>query len=261
MPDFALDIAALRRIAGLSLTSNFLGDTDSQTATNKIIDAASNTIQNVLVLPALKQIGIMLSPNLSTGFGVFQPVSATGTIAAGVDTTNGMYARVDTGTTQNTLSGSRTNIGGGTTVINFNPVLTFKFRTNQTDTNFRSFIGFRSTSAIPNSDDPLSSVTGFGIARITTNANWQFVQNNGTAGSHITSTGVAIDTAVHKVVLTADFANSRTGYSFDGAATTYDTTQPPASGTAMSWVFGLVNSGVAASKTQDHFYSYMVADK
>jgi len=49
MPDFALDIAALRKIAALSATSNFLGDTDTQTATNKTINATNNTINDTSI--------------------------------------------------------------------------------------------------------------------------------------------------------------------------------------------------------------------
>jgi hypothetical protein len=49
MPDFALDVAALRKIAALSTTSNFLGDTDTQTATNKTINASNNTINDTSI--------------------------------------------------------------------------------------------------------------------------------------------------------------------------------------------------------------------
>jgi hypothetical protein len=61
MPDFALDLAALRKIAGLSATSNFLGDTDTQTETNKTYDvagtgnhltSASAAVGDILTIPS-----------------------------------------------------------------------------------------------------------------------------------------------------------------------------------------------------------------
>jgi hypothetical protein len=47
MPDFGLDKALLQKLA--LITGNFLGDTDTQTATNKTINASNNTINDTSI--------------------------------------------------------------------------------------------------------------------------------------------------------------------------------------------------------------------
>jgi hypothetical protein len=262
MPDFALDIAALRKIAGLSTTSNFLGDTDTQTPTNKTMSASTNTFSNLIVYPNVKRIGIWQGPNISAGgfFGILGQAASSGTFTTPTMViADGTCSRIDTGATQNTLAVARTS--ALVTARGFNPNLFCRFRINQTDQNCRIFIGFKASSSMPNSDDPLNAIAGFALGTISTNTNYQIFNDSGSGATTVTSTGTAIDTAIHTIQLQADDTNTRWGWSLDGGSMTYISTAIPSQTAGLSYIFGIVNSGVAASKTLDHFYTHVTADK
>lgn len=113
---------------------------------------------------------------------------------------------------------------------------------------------------MPNSDDPLNAVGGFALVTISTDTHFQLANDSGVGATTLTPLA-AIDTNIHTIQLQADDNNSRWGYSLDGAAMTWVTTAIPAQTLGLSYVWGIVNSGAAASKTMDHFYTTIVADK
>ena len=158
------------------------------------------------------------------------------------DATHGYYGQFDTTTTTG-------NSKGLDTVYKqvrrkYNPKLFFKFQI-PTTTTVRVFIGF--VSGIPTytlGDDYLNAKSGFGLY-VTSGGAFRVGSNDGSGVTAFTASLAAIDANPHTLYIEADEAGGRWGYSFDGAATTYITTDTPASTTQMAFVFGVQTNTAA----------------
>src|SRR5437016_2297312 len=97
MPDFGqstLSLATLKSLAGIS--GNFVGDTDSQTFSNKTISGQSNTIIGFLFSVQSKIIGWYPAINGSDAEGAMFQSSTYGSSNNSLDTANGSYVQWNT---------------------------------------------------------------------------------------------------------------------------------------------------------------------
>ena len=121
---------------------------------------------------------------------------------------------MDTGRTANVPVGFRTQTSIASRY--FNPFYKCRFKLNQT-TAQRIFVGFASTTtvSIGTADDPLVSLSGYGLYHSTTHGtsatNWLIARNNGSATSTFTNTGIAANITTPQTVTTA-------GYEFTGGS-------------------------------------------
>lgn len=215
----------------------------------------TTSASGMLMKPQSKKYG--LHYGTSTAIGLFTNLTAAtggGTNSNQFDNTYGAGLRYVSGATSGNNGGWYVN----RTITNrqLNPVLTCLFKLAQVGTDFRSYIGFASQTTSVTTDDPLNGANGYMFGIITTIASkWVILKHSGTAGAGTyTDAGLAnIDTNFHTLQLTADNANSRFGWSFDGSATTWDTTDIPAATTALTVHFES-ETNTTAGRNQDLFY-------
>lgn len=106
-----------------------------------------------------------------------------------------------------------------------NPDVTIKFRVNTTVTR-RVWIGWMEADHMATDSTPATHKFALRLSTSAANVNYCIVNSDGTTET-ITQIAVA-DAAVHTLRLIADNANARWGYSLDGAAITWVTTNIPA---------------------------------
>ena len=157
-------------------------------------------------------------PTASVGDGLLNAMGtttgATGVYSKPTPTSDGQPAMMDTGGTANVPVGFRTQTSIASRY--FNPFYKCRFKLNQT-TAQRIFVGFASTTTVTigTADDPLVSLSGYGLYHSTTHGtsatNWLIARNNGGANSTFTNTGIAANITTPQTVITA-------GYEFTGAS-------------------------------------------
>lgn len=235
----------------IAANDEFLLKANTVTVTGKTIDAVNNTIKNVMTYSTGSKKWTQwwgLSDTQTDGFAAGF-VSPFGTRANTRNATEGMYVNYATGATIQTAAGFRetqTLVARQT-----NPYMYVKFRINQTQPDTRAWFTFDSGNATPNSDDAFNAKSAFGLGFRAADTTWQVITNDDTGATGYASAGIGtIDTAIHTIELVGDDANTRWGYSFDGGAYTYVTTDTPAQSKMLLWTMAIQNN-VASSKTMD----------
>lgn len=152
-----------------------------------------------------------------------QPVGAEGTIANTLSAVNGHSKLFTTAATLDTDAG----LNGGYAMFErgTNPDITVKFRVNSTALR-RVWIGFMEADHM--GSDATAATHKFALRLSTAPAvtGFTIVHSDGTTET-VEAQIQASDTAIHTIRLIADAANSRFGYSFDGAAIVWITTNIP----------------------------------
>jgi len=195
--------------------------------------------------------GIMGGSGSSTGgavgfwsAGLVAHTLGSGTYGNPSPDSNGLYAAHATGTTINSICGTRTS--GTQTERDLNPWTIWKIRLRTAITNCRMFIGLRSsTSAAASSADPLANISGVGFWFDTGvhATNIAIMQNSGAASSDFTTipnVGTMTISAINTYEIRADNANTRWQYRFNGFPNgSWNTinTAIPAATTDLQWVF------------------------
>jgi hypothetical protein len=137
------------------------------------------------------------SSTIVVGDGLLNALAThgTGTYTGQTPSADGSPRRIDTSSTIATIAGIRTS----TTPFcrHFNPIVITRFK-NEVNTNQRIFVGFISSPTAPThntADDPLVSLTGYGLYHSTSHgtsaSNWLVCKNTGSATSTFTDTGIA----------------------------------------------------------------------
>ena len=200
----------------------------------------------------------------SHGTGLLASSPGAGTITSVTDTT-GRGVQFATGTVTGTYAGAR----GPTQFVSrqFNPVFRIRFRLDQDNTGnvLRFFAGFATNSAVlPDSNDPLSGISGVGIQINSTDTTWKIGHNDGGGAGLAVQTNVtgspALDTNIHVLEITADEANSRFLVSWDGGANQAISSDIPAS-TSLLNVHASMYNVTTTSVSWDMYWAEVEVDK
>lgn len=167
--------------------------------------------------------------------GLFAQGTSTGTPSLDtLSTTHGRAIIYTTGAGAGNQAGFRQD-ANRYTMRKFTPFIRFKFRFNET-TNIRAFIGLLdSVALVANSDDPLNTISGFGIGKLTTSANYLIIRNDAAGATQTTDTGIAVDTNPHTIELYGDENGARWYYAFDYTTVGFITTDVPAQTTGLAF--------------------------
>jgi hypothetical protein len=209
--------------------------------TNTEIDTLAtllNTTANPLATNA-KKVGVWYGGPAAGGafFGLLGNIGVTGTPGTTATTADGAGTSYATGTTPGNNAGWLQSRSMVTRALN--PYFAFRFKLSAADATptQRVYIGWQVSVTAPGGDDPLNATQGFLFGQATTtNNNWVIMRNDGVSGTVIASTGTAFNTSVHTIELVGDATNSRFGYSLDGGAFTYYTTDIPLADQALTYV-------------------------
>lgn len=206
----------------------------------------------------------LLAGGARQGTGLFVGATATGTINTLQDSTtsNQITTNFATGTTSGNTSifqGFQPTLGGWYTSRNQN----FRFKCKlQFDvlTNRRVFIGLVGVNSLPLLTDTYigTAVAGFGFRfSSTTDTTWKVLRND-TAGTAVTvDTGVTVTANTPDALeIIADEANTRMGWSIDGSAITWYTTDIPANTNPLNY-FHQIESKAAGAQSMRIYYSYL----
>ena len=192
--------------------------------------------------------------------GIWRGVSVTGSLViAALDTTDGLPATFTSGASAGNQSGL--NRALLYTTRQFNPSFKLRWKLDEAGANIRFYAGFTSaTAVIGNSNDPLNTLSGFGIAINTGQANYQIYRNEGVGATNLTDTAIAKDTAYHDIELWADDNGAKFWWSLDGSTPASATTEIPAQTTSLSCQF-LVTAVDADAKVMTVTKSVITSDK
>ena len=161
-------------------------------------------------------------------FGQWVLTTTTGTpTLQALDTSHGRSIRFTTGASAGNQAGFRED--NRYVIRRFNPVLRIKFAVQET-TNNRMFIGLAdTTSNVGNTDDPLNTTAGIGLA-IDEGVSTFRVFHNDSAGTTVSdNTGLTIDTSPHEFGLYAEEGNNKFIWDLDlGLFSNQITTEIPA---------------------------------
>ena len=127
--------------------------------------------------------------------------------------------------------------------------MTVRYRINDT-ANTRLFIGWAGTTE-PTGDDPLNVLFGGLFGKISTNGAWVFMHNDASGNTTVDSSGIAADTNIHKIEITADSAGMY--WQLDEGALNAVTTNLPTS-TAQLLPYVEIETVDAGIKTFDVFW-------
>ncbi len=182
--------------------------------------------------------------------------AGTGVYSKPTATADGIPQRMDTGATQDVQVGIRTQVNPAFRY--FYPFYKCRFKLNQT-TAQRIFVGFCSSTAstINTADDPLVSLSGYGLYHSTTHGtsatNWLIARNSGTATSTFTDTGIPANITTPQTILTGAYEEATPWFRCrvgTNAASAKATSIFPAQFTGLNVGIFLSNT-TAASKTCD----------
>lgn len=180
-------------------------------------------------------VGTVVSPLNNLGLTVSAATGQASATAA-ILTSIGRYVpHVTNATTGSNAGGHSANLFQRA----HNPYWSFRGRLGSaTVSTFRTFFGLSSDAAnSPSASDTYAdskSVAMFGHR--TTDTNWQFIHNDGSATALYEDTGVAINTSLRTLEIFGDDTNTRFGWSIDGSTISWITTQVPASTTNLGIV-------------------------
>jgi hypothetical protein len=214
---------------------------------------ATNTVWNRtgVIIPTKKHMATWSGHGLTTGFDGFwngSPTPATVTVGTGTSNllrdSSGFRMRYDTGTTANSIEGTRIN-SSLLTERDLNPETHWRIK-GVVVSSCRIFIGFTSATAAPaSSADYLNALSGVGFwADTGVDTNWHIMQNSGSGASDTTTIANvgALNTTFRDLGLRAVNASAKFQYSWDGGAWTDISTKVPAATTALGWVWYIENT-------------------
>jgi hypothetical protein len=136
-----------------------------------------------------------------------------------------------------------------------------KFLTN-TVANTKFYIGWwTDIAANPTGDDPLLSKQGIWLGKRNADTTFQIGKNDGTGSTVYVNTGITpVVSQVYTIEIIADAANNRWGWSIDGAAYTYETTEIPDATTGLTFCAQIEN-GTTAARQIDIYFIRIASDK
>ena len=177
-----------------------------------------------------------------------------------VRTTNGQMALAETAASTGSSKGGRCPTNASVFRRVENPLIQFAIRLTTTTVQ-RFFFGFYGgTGTIANNDDQLNAIHGFGIAQITTSANYQIAHNDGVGATVFDDTGIAVDTTYRTWILRAKSDDTGFEWNVNGGSFTSVTTNVPASATNLGFQFiQITNENVV--KGAEWHYIYAENDK
>ena len=188
--------------------------------------------------------GVYLLSTLSSPTG-------TGSLSFVIDTTNGRYENMPSGTTSGNKGGLKT--AAAVSIRGFNPRVRIKFKL-ATTTNTRLYMGYSSTATDLTGDDPLNALQGvlFGMSTssATSAANWLVMHNDGSGATAVDDTTTAFDSNVHTLSLVADEANTRFAWKLDNGSYTNVTTDIPSTTTGLFFFIQTETSAASAATVQ-----------
>lgn len=249
-----------------------VGDTDTQSLTNKTLDSKLNTLSNVVgVHPSIKRTGAYLgngsgvaagvgSVGLLDNIGVTIAV-ATGGFGSVVRSSGGFGLRGvwNSSTTINSLGGLRFNPASLFFERSISPLIECRMAGRTASTTERIFFGFTSSTAAPTSlASPLDSLSGVAFFYDSAvNNQWHIHQNDGSATADITTIATVgtIDTSPHTFALKA-VTDTKFQYSYDGGAFTDITTKIPASTTGLGFQWYVESLAGSAARALDVYWAY-----
>ena len=158
--------------------------------------------------------------------------------------------------TTGTATGDNVGIKTATAYMSnsWNPKLAIRFRIADA-ANTRLYIGWNTSGADPNGDDPLNALAGILFGKISTNADWVFMHNDATGATVIDpDIGVAADNNIHTLYMEA--TASSVYWQLDNNNLQKITTEIPAAGSIFSPIFEIETTTTAA-KTFDIFEADM----
>jgi hypothetical protein len=161
--------------------------------------------------------------------------------------------------TTGSKAGFHCTSGAATTYRSWNPRIKVRQKISAT-ANTVYYVGWSSTNAALTGDNPLDNLSGFVFGKRTADTNWFIIKNDGDATQDVVDTGVAVSTAIHTVELVCDNANSKIGWSVNGAAFTYETTEIPAATTGL-WYVATCETEENVAKTLSMYYFIAIQDK
>ena len=187
------------------------------------------------------------NPNSSTFAnnvsGLFQGATSYGSVAvAALDTTWGTSVEFTTGAGAGNTAGFR--LGARHTCRDFNPVCRFRVKSDA-NSNLRWFIGLvGDTAELGNTDDPLNALNGFLFGKITTQANYRCLHNDGVGATISDDTGVAADNSPHYIDIYTKGAATSTFYlTIDSVLRNTVTTEIPAASSTLAFQMTIINAG------------------
>lgn len=198
------------------------------------------------------------------GTGMFSQCTVTGIPSSfqGANTSWQTTTDFPTGVTiGNTagFQGPQPTQGGFYTARNQN----FRFKTkiqNDALTNRRIFIGFVGVNTLPVTTDTYiaTAVSGFGFRySSTTDTTWKVLRNDAAGAAVIVDTAITpVANAPDTLEIIADEANTRIGWSVNGGAVTYYTTDIPANITPLNYFVSIETKAAAAQRLR-LYYSYL----
>lgn len=248
-------------------TDTLMGRATTDIITNKTIDAASNTLNNMPLHPDKKLFGQWMSLGGTQSTGVFQGnTAATGTPVTSNTAALGRYSTLTTAATSGSDGGLRVDDARGNVIRAKAPRGKFKFRhvTSGTAGAFRLFAGWANTQALLTGDDPLTSLHGVMVCARSTDTNFQIAHNSagGAGTTTFVDTGVSkTDGIAHTFEVKADTGDTGFTWSFDGAAFQGSpvTSNVPTSGIGLS-SFMQIETSAAEAKGIDIWYMYLEAN-
>jgi len=238
--------------AGLIKGTDLITDPTGTIWTNKI-----SNLLNMTKYGVISPVTTTFSDN-ADGIWSGSTVTGTPTVAA-LDTGEGLAAVYTSGASAGNQAG--VNRALLFTTRQFNPCFKLRWKLDEAAANIRFYAGFTSATAlVANSDDPLNTLSGIGIACHASQANYQIFSNDGVGATVLTTTGIAKDTAYHTIELWADDNASKFWWSLDGSTPAGVTADIPAQTTPLSCQF-TVTAINADAKPLNVLKSVITSDK
>lgn len=243
MPDFGLDKALLQKLA--LITGNFVGDTDTQTVTNKDMDYRNNDFENVKALYNIREWGLV---NVSQAgaialSGFFAGSSNTGGTGTVVNDSNGHYANYSL------ITSGTANVSfftGAITTRALNPRLRASCGCAAADSTARYYIALSTVAVNSGADTVMANTTsGLVIGARSTDTNIQIFNNDGSGAMVVFDTGIPKGSTnpKHFEIIASDSTPNFKCY-IDGVLQATLTTRIPSTSAALT-----VEVVVAASTT------------
>lgn len=250
--------------AQLPVDSVYLNDT--QTLTNKNIDAGLNNIDQIVQSPLQNRSGLA-QPRANavflSGMLADHTFGTTGTIANIFDTTEGVCTSIPTTAALNVQSGlvsPTTGVGVGRRL--FAARMRTRVRPVDLATNSRFFFGVTSATALPISDTPLATTdSGVLIGWISTDTSYTVRTNDGTGAAVVTvfTGNIAKDALFHTFEINWT-ASGNVNVLMDGVSMTFST-RLPAVTTNLFFNQVTQTTAVTPAKTQTIHGTWFEADK
>lgn len=171
------------------------------------------------------------------GYGLLGDISGFDvTPTSYIDTTNG-YTGSNWVISSTNAVGWKTN--NPVTMRKLNPDVTFAFQLdeNSDNTGSRFYAGFASSGAVSKSSSFLDSASGYLVFKHSSNNYFEIAHNDGSGTMAQDGSILTTNSGFHTIRLLADESGSRFGYSLDGGAITYQTSDIPSATATLHVVF------------------------